>query len=119
MLFFFVLGMNEVRLSLYLSPFPCIRLFSFFCQEMSKAGCKLPLLIGGATTSKMHTAVKISPQYASADVSDEPSRHASPLLNDDLALILGMELLLSGTVYGVAMDTCVGHRILLASIAKI
>lgn len=36
---------------------------------MSKAGCKLPLLIGGATTSKMHTAVKISPQYASPDVS--------------------------------------------------
>lgn len=37
-------------------------------QEMSKAGCKLPLLIGGATTSKMHTAVKISPQYASPEV---------------------------------------------------
>lgn len=39
----------------------------FVAKEMSKAGCKLPLLIGGATTSKMHTAVKISPQYASAD----------------------------------------------------
>lgn len=25
---------------------------------------KLPLLIGGATTSKMHTAVKIAPQYS-------------------------------------------------------
>lgn len=43
----------------------CLRLL----QEMSKAGYKLPLLIGGATTSKMHTAVKISPQYASPDVS--------------------------------------------------
>jgi len=32
-------------------------------KEMSKAGFKLPLLIGGATTSKMHTAVKISPNY--------------------------------------------------------
>jgi len=32
-------------------------------KEMSKAGFKLPLLIGGATTSKMHTAVKIAPNY--------------------------------------------------------
>ncbi len=39
-----------------------------FLQEMAKADFKLPLLIGGATTSKMHTAVKISPQYASPEV---------------------------------------------------
>eukprot|EP00903_Cladosiphon_okamuranus_P009574 g9116.t1 len=39
----------------------------FVAKEMSKAGCKIPLLIGGATTSKMHTAVKISPQYASPE----------------------------------------------------
>jgi 5-methyltetrahydrofolate--homocysteine methyltransferase len=32
-------------------------------KEMSKAGFQQPLLIGGATTSKMHTAVKISPNY--------------------------------------------------------
>jgi 5-methyltetrahydrofolate--homocysteine methyltransferase len=32
-------------------------------KEMSKGGFKQPLLIGGATTSKMHTAVKISPNY--------------------------------------------------------
>ena len=32
-------------------------------KEMSKAGFKQPILIGGATTSKMHTAVKISPNY--------------------------------------------------------
>merc|ERR1712238_294098 len=32
-------------------------------KEMSKRGFKQPLLIGGATTSKMHTAVKISPNY--------------------------------------------------------
>jgi 5-methyltetrahydrofolate--homocysteine methyltransferase len=33
-------------------------------QEMEKRGIKVPLLIGGATTSKMHTAVKIAPQYS-------------------------------------------------------
>jgi 5-methyltetrahydrofolate--homocysteine methyltransferase len=30
---------------------------------MRRMGCKIPLLIGGATTSRMHTAVKIAPQY--------------------------------------------------------
>ena len=32
-------------------------------QEMERLGFALPLLIGGATTSKVHTAVKIDPQY--------------------------------------------------------
>jgi len=32
-------------------------------QEMKKRDLDLPLLIGGATTSRMHTAVKISPNY--------------------------------------------------------
>ncbi|KAL0041777.1 hypothetical protein WJX79_004152 [Trebouxia sp. C0005] len=33
-------------------------------KKMEEEGLKLPLLIGGATTSKMHTAVKIAPQYS-------------------------------------------------------
>jgi len=41
-------------------------------KEMSKAGFKQPLLIGGATTSKMHTAVKISPNYFTLE---HPSIH--------------------------------------------
>lgn len=32
-------------------------------HEMKRRGMKQPLLIGGATTSRMHTAVKINPQY--------------------------------------------------------
>ena len=32
-------------------------------NEMKKQGFEIPLLIGGATTSKKHTAVKICPQY--------------------------------------------------------
>ena len=35
---------------------------------MEKAGFRCPLLIGGATTSKMHTAVKIAPKYAGSVV---------------------------------------------------
>jgi 5-methyltetrahydrofolate--homocysteine methyltransferase len=34
-------------------------------KELTKNGFKQPLLIGGATTSKMHTAVKIAPNYMS------------------------------------------------------
>lgn len=33
-------------------------------KEMERRGMKTPLLIGGATTSRVHTAVKISPQYS-------------------------------------------------------
>jgi 5-methyltetrahydrofolate--homocysteine methyltransferase len=33
-------------------------------HEMERKGFKLPLLIGGATTSKIHTAVKIAPEYS-------------------------------------------------------
>jgi len=32
-------------------------------HEMKRRGIRLPLMIGGATTSRMHTAVKIAPQY--------------------------------------------------------
>ena len=38
-------------------------------KEMKRQGIKLPLLIGGATTSRAHTAVKIEPQY------DQPVVH--------------------------------------------
>lgn len=36
----------------------------FNAQEMEKQGLKVPLLIGGATTSSMHTALKIAPHYS-------------------------------------------------------
>ena len=36
-------------------------------REMERRGFKLPLLIGGATTSQQHTAVKIAPEYDAAD----------------------------------------------------
>ena len=36
--------------------------------EMERQGLDLPLLIGGATTSRMHTAVKIAPAYSGAVV---------------------------------------------------
>ncbi|MGH3585861.1 MAG: vitamin B12 dependent-methionine synthase activation domain-containing protein, partial [Pseudonocardia sp.] len=37
-------------------------------QEMQRRGLKLPLLIGGATTSRQHTAVRIAPEYDASTV---------------------------------------------------
>jgi 5-methyltetrahydrofolate--homocysteine methyltransferase len=42
---------------------PSLEEMSHVAAEMEKAGLKIPLLIGGATTSKIHTAVKIAPNY--------------------------------------------------------
>ena len=40
----------------------------FVATEMERRGMTLPLLIGGATTSTQHTAVKIAPEYAQPTV---------------------------------------------------
>jgi len=37
-------------------------------KEMERQGMTIPLLIGGATTSKAHTAVKIAPHYSSPTI---------------------------------------------------
>jgi 5-methyltetrahydrofolate--homocysteine methyltransferase len=40
----------------------------YVAKEMERKKMKIPLLIGGATTSKIHTAVKIAPKYAQPTV---------------------------------------------------
>ena len=40
----------------------------FVAKEMTRRGLTLPLLIGGATTSRQHTAVKIAPEYQETTV---------------------------------------------------
>jgi len=42
---------------------PSLDEMSFVASEMQRRGFDIPLLIGGATTSKTHTAVKIAPRY--------------------------------------------------------
>lgn len=42
---------------------PSLEEMTVVAAAMEKAGMKIPLLIGGATTSKIHTAVKIAPNY--------------------------------------------------------
>jgi 5-methyltetrahydrofolate--homocysteine methyltransferase len=43
---------------------PSLEEMAFVASEMQREGWTVPLLIGGATTSKVHTAVKIAPNYA-------------------------------------------------------
>jgi 5-methyltetrahydrofolate--homocysteine methyltransferase len=43
---------------------PSLEEMSFVASEMEREGWTLPLLIGGATTSRVHTAVKIAPNYS-------------------------------------------------------
>jgi 5-methyltetrahydrofolate--homocysteine methyltransferase len=57
-------------------------------KEMTRRGMTTPLLIGGATTSKQHTAVKIAPEYTPATVHVLDASRAvdvvSSLLSDRL-----------------------------------
>jgi 5-methyltetrahydrofolate--homocysteine methyltransferase len=57
-------------------------------REMERQGFKLPLLIGGATTSRRHTAVKIAPNYSEPVVHIVDASRAVPvttsLLSDEI-----------------------------------
>ena len=60
-------------------------------KEMAREGFSIPLMIGGATTSKAHTAVKIEPQYGKAPIVYVPDASrsvsvASTLLNPELKI---------------------------------
>jgi len=48
-------------------------------REMERQGFKLPLLIGGATTSRRHTAVKIAPHYSEPVVHIVDASRAVPV----------------------------------------
>ena len=66
---------------------PSLEEMSHVAKEMQRQDFDIPLLIGGATTSKMHTAVKIDPHYRQPVVYvPDASRCvsvASNLLSDD------------------------------------
>jgi 5-methyltetrahydrofolate--homocysteine methyltransferase len=51
-------------------------------REMERQGLKLPLLIGGATTSKAHTAVKIAPGYGQPVVHVLDASRAVPVVSN-------------------------------------
>ena len=50
-------------------------------SEMERQGFKIPLLIGGATTSRTHTAVKIEPQYSGTTVHVLDASRSVPVVS--------------------------------------
>src|SRR5258708_7271627 len=51
-------------------------------REMARRGLDLPLLIGGATTSRQHTAVKIAPEYEQPVVHVHDASRVSAVVGD-------------------------------------
>ena len=64
--------------------------------EMQRAGLHIPVMIGGATTSKLHTALKIDPAYGGTVVYLKDASQNAPvaarLLNPDTAKHFAEEL---------------------------
>lgn len=54
----------------------------YLAKEMQRQDFEVPLLIGGATTSKAHTAVKIDPQYGHAVVHVNDASRAVTVVGD-------------------------------------
>ena len=51
-------------------------------KEMERRGMNIPLLIGGATTSRIHTAVKISPNYSGAVIHVLDASRSVPVVSN-------------------------------------
>jgi 5-methyltetrahydrofolate--homocysteine methyltransferase len=60
-------------------------------KEMERLGLQIPLLIGGATTSRMHTAVKIAPVYSGAVVQVLDASRSVPVVNSLLNAALSTD----------------------------
>jgi 5-methyltetrahydrofolate--homocysteine methyltransferase len=61
---------------------PSLDEMAHVAREMERQGLKLPLLIGGATTSKAHTAVKIAPGYGQPVVHVLDASRAVPVVSN-------------------------------------
>ncbi|MCC7247309.1 MAG: B12-binding domain-containing protein, partial [Lysobacter sp.] len=79
------IGADAIGLSGLITP--SLDEMVFVASEMERLGLKLPLLIGGATTSRTHTAVKIAPVYSGPILYVPDASKAVPvvqkLLGDD------------------------------------
>jgi 5-methyltetrahydrofolate--homocysteine methyltransferase len=67
---------------------PSLEEMAHVAKEMQREGFSVPLLIGGATTSRIHTAVKIAPMYRQPVIHVQDASRAvgvvGSLLSDDL-----------------------------------
>jgi 5-methyltetrahydrofolate--homocysteine methyltransferase len=64
---------------------PSLEEMSHVAREMERAGITVPLLIGGATTSRAHTAVKIAPHYSGPVVYVPDASRSVPVVQSLLS----------------------------------
>jgi len=64
---------------------PSLEEMAHVAHEMERRGFKVPLIIGGATTSKIHTAVKIAPEYSQTVVYVKDASRAVQVVSNLLA----------------------------------
>jgi 5-methyltetrahydrofolate--homocysteine methyltransferase len=64
---------------------PSLDEMTHVAREMERTGFKVPLLIGGATTSKAHTAVKVAPHYSEPVVHVLDASRAVPVMTSLLS----------------------------------
>ena len=72
------IGADAIGLSGLITP--SLDEMVFVASEMQRLGLKLPLLIGGATTSRTHTAVKIAPAYSGPTLYVSDASRAVPVV---------------------------------------
>jgi 5-methyltetrahydrofolate--homocysteine methyltransferase len=77
-------GVDLIGLSGLITP--SLQEMSLVASEMGKAGFTQPLLIGGAATSRLHTALKIAPLYSGAVIHVPDASQAVPVVNQLLNL---------------------------------
>ena len=61
---------------------PSLEEMCFVASEMERLGFKIPLMIGGATTSRVHTAVKIAPNYSGPVVYVKDASRSVPTVSN-------------------------------------
>lgn len=61
---------------------PSLEVMAEVAKEMERRGMKLPLMIGGATTSRIHTAVKIAPHYSGAVIHVLDASRSVPVVSN-------------------------------------
>jgi len=57
----------------------------YVAEEMQKQGLQIPLLIGGATTSRIHTAVKIDPVYSGIVMHVQDASKSVPIAGESIS----------------------------------
>ncbi len=61
---------------------PSLEVMVEIAKEMERRGMTLPLMIGGATTSRIHTAVKIAPHYSGAVIHVLDASRSVPVVSN-------------------------------------